>query len=711
MISDLTTLPQGFRQDAENNKLEACSTQALATAFSGHTGTVQPVRDVQAYLVSRAPRPEITGEENLLITLPKKLQDEVKALVRACKFVADLVKQKWSVQAACKQTLSVFDRWSWKLGTFRPKYDVWAKVKDWVVLVDRSKAPAGWRAGSAGLPAEFLGYCEQKFGAFKRADGKRQALFSIQRQWKTGRNEEGYEAVIPGYADDWKQRDVASLPPGWSYTNILREIKKRARFTKATRALLHEGESAARGLLPQVLQTRAGLRFLEKVTFDDVRCDWLVFNPATGQAEELWLLVARDEATAMVLGFVEHPATIREDGTATHLGAQQMKELSAYLLERFPLPPYTVHWIVERGTATLREGVKAALAELFNERIKVHYTSMIGDASPTGYAEKRKGNSRGKASHESHNRLMHTMGSYLAGQTGASWAIRPADLDARVKECQEIHDFAQTLPEGKRDDVKFPLLTLSQARGKLQALFIEQNFRKEHRLEGFEQIVVNENGRMIQRLEMPVERAVRLIKSVDKWDRVSPDILVSFLEHTQRIEYVEDSGEIKISHEGKTLYFRNSGQPLAPGTKCLAYHHPAQPEFLHLTSGDGRILGTWVQRGRGMFLDQQALVEAMRYTHAARKAAMDTAADLAAPERERLDAMRAHNAVLEQFVVTADVPGATGRLERGAVAASLEAVAVTGEDLKNNPVTVPPMADCTEDILARTDSAPEVQFD
>jgi hypothetical protein len=143
----------------------------------------------------------------------------------------------------------------------------------------------------------------------------------------------------------------------------------------------------------------------------------------------MWVLVARDEATAMVLGFVMLPATVREDGKATHLGAQQMKELAGYLLQTYLLPVgYVVNWIVERGTATLKEAVALALGELFDHRIKVHYTSMIGGLSPTGYKEKKKGNSRGKASHESHNRLFQTQGSFIGGQTGNRWDIRPAQF-------------------------------------------------------------------------------------------------------------------------------------------------------------------------------------------------------------------------------------------------------------------------------------------
>jgi hypothetical protein len=712
MISDLSTI-------SGTGNLPAVPHGTDLRVAIGETGALQPVRDVAKYLAERAPRPETAGEEGLLITLPAKLQQEVEALVRACKFVADLVTDKWSVQAACKYVIAgkAYARWNWNLNTFRQKFDLWFQKRDWVVLVNFSKAPASWRSlTSTNMPEEFLAYCESKLGKFAREDGKRQALLSIQKHWRVGRDEQGNECAVPGYEAKWSKRDRENLPAGWSYSNIMRQMKKRARATKAVLKMLHISESAARELLPQMLGSRGKLRFLEKITFDDVRMDWLVFNPASGQAEELWLLVARDEATAMVLGFVMHPRTIREDGTASSLGARHMKELAAYILERYPLPPYPEHWIVERGTATLKEAVQAALGELLNNRIKVHYTSMIGDRSAVGYKEKAKGNSRGKASHEAHNRLFHTQLSFVEGQTGADWSIRPADLEARVKECQAIHEFSKTLPESKRGEVRWPLRTLAQARVIIEQICHDQNCRDKHDLEGFDQVIERWTGEKWEvvesapvgaecrvRKERPYERAMKLIRSVEKWDRISPQIIVSFLEHTQRFEAVEENGEIHFTHEGAILKFRHSGDPLPPGTKCLVYHHPATPEFIHLTTGDGRILGTWVQRGRGNFLDAQALAEGMRYTHAAREAAKATAAELAAPQRASLEEMRAHNERLKDFVTITDAPDAEGYLTGSAVSAALGTVKPTAQHNQQNPPPLESEPDCTNDILSSED--------
>jgi hypothetical protein len=348
---------------------------------------------------------------------------------------------------------------------------------------------------------------------------------------------------------------------------------------------------------------------------------------------------------------------------------------------------------------------------------------MIGDKSPLGYKEKKKGNSRGKASHESHNRLFHTQGSFVGGQTGNRWDIRPAELKARCDEAEAIYLGSRNLPEHLRDEVKYPLPTLAKARELFKQFCIAQNFRTAHDLEDFEHVLEWFDGVKWQpretapagaefrrRMEMPVERAVRLIRGVENWTRCSPDIIRTFLEHTERIECVNAKGEIQIKIDGKVLTFCNGGNPLQPETKVLCYHHEDDPQFLHLTSGDGQILGTWYQRGRTGFLDHEALAEAMRYTHAARETAKATANELATPARAGLEAMRAHNAsvvaVCKDFVVTSPIPEHGPDAVASPVAAGLATASATRTTFETNPVKVAPATDCTEELLKRAASAP-----
>ena len=644
--------------------------------------SAQPVLNVREYLATRRLQPLVAGEESLFITLPIDQRRNIRALLAAFE-VVQAATARASVSAGCRKALAVFGT-RWTPARFRAQYDQWVKAGDWTVLVNKCKTDiaSGWRERNMGLPETFLDFVAQRFAEFKRNDAKRQALMSIKRQWKTGRNDFGRPEAIPGYGfwQDWVKAHrpgelfaTAPIPAGWGYNNILTQIKARSKFTEPVRLLLHDGESAARGLLPQVIGTRKGLRFLEKITFDDVRVDWLVRNPATGKSEELWLLLARCEATAMVLGFVMLPASIREDGKATHLGAQQMKQLAGYILETYPLPPYVSSWKVERGTATLAEGVKAALGELSGGRVAVSYTSMIGaESSPAGYREKKKGNSRGKASHESHNRLIHTQGAYIPAQTGNRWDIRPADLVARTAEAEQIWTLAQKLPEHLRGEAQYPILTPAQAREHLFRICIDQNFRDDHRLEDFDEVLewrdpvdgqikpaycAPPGAELLKRMERPVERARRHMTDLSGWTFVSRDVIVAFYEHTERKVTVEDNGEIKFRMNGQDVIFQHGGIPLDPGTKLLGYCHPDDPQYLHLTDGNGAIKGTWIQRTRVPFKDQELLAQAMRYTHAAISAVKAEADKLAAPQRAELEAMRAHNAELAApFITVTEAP-------------------------------------------------------
>lgn len=711
---------------------------------------MQPVRDVRAYLDSRKPVADPENEQPLFMTLPNDpacpVRSDVRALFAACQSAKRLVAGGISVTKACAQAYHLHhSRLSVSLSSFRNTYfDPWSKKGDWTILVNRTKAGAAWQDRDESLPSAFLDACATLFGSFSRKDAKHQAVLALHRWWKTGLYIDDVRRPVPGYGfwQDWVANKSpgqpfaeAPIPQGWSYDNVLRQIKARAKFTKAVRALLHEGTAAAKEHLPHHLRTRKNLRFLELVTFDDVRVDWLIFDPKSGQPCELWLLVARDQATSMVLGFVMHPAVVRADGSQSHLGLREMKQLAAWLLERYPLPAdYICHWLVERGTATLPEPVANALAEMLPNRIKLHYTSMLGRRSPSGYEEKRKGNSRGKASHESHNRLFHTQGSYIPGQTGSHYGIRPADLQARCDEAVEIWETAKLLPEHLRNQMQYPVLLIEQARNSLFKICTDQNFRTEHELEAFERVLEwfnpregrwmpqntydgTANAQFRTRKEMPVERAVKLIRG-HNWVKASPEVIITLLSHTIKHVPVKESGEITFRHEGSTYVFApptidlpSLASLLPLNRKALAYFHPDDPQFLHVTNGKGSVLGTWFQRGRVGYMEEpELLAQAMRYTDTALKTVQACAERIAAPERQRLDDMRQDNAEVlanaaciergNEFnqIATLDEVGTHASPISSPTAAALESVSAERETTRAQ--TQRAAAAAAEDILA-----------
>ncbi len=667
--------------------------------LSQDLATVTPVHDVAKYRATRKPVAHYEHELSLFITLPDSIREEIETLFAAFALVDTYVKARLSVQKSCQSVFASLAhlRGSWK--TFRANYDLWQKTSDWVSLVNCAKAGAAWQNRDDGLPSLFLDYCEKVIGKFKRGDGAQQALLAVHRQWRTGRNLNGEQEPIPGYGtrpmtlngrpvtggywQDWFETDgykllgmarrplpseCPALPRGWDISNIRRHIEARSVLTKPVKLLIQQGVSAAKEVLPHHLRTRADLLFLSEITFDDVRTDWVIRDPATGQTCELWLLVARDTATAMALGFVMHMSVMRADGSKPHLGLKEMKQLAAYLLERYPLPPYQCTWVIERGTATLSEGSARALQEMLPGQIRISYTSMIGGKSPAGYQEKKKGNSRGKASHESHNRLIHTQTSYIPGQTGSRWDIRPADLQARADEDVATWSLSQRLPDHLRGQLKYSLLDWTQAREHLFRIFIEQNFRQDHALEGFDRVVEwldQQTGKWMPqntfpslqlsntpptrtRMEMPVERAIKLMAPyAGQWHKVSPDIIIAFLSHTVKTiskHMLKPSGEIIFTHERKDITFAppSTFHP-QPSTSLLGYYSPDDPRFLHVTNGRGAVLGTWYRRDRNGHHDQELVEQAMRYTANALKAAQEIANLVTTDERAELESNRTHN--------------------------------------------------------------------
>ena len=217
--------------------------------------------------------------------------------------------------------------------------------------------------------------------------------------------------------------------------------------------------------------------------------------------------------------------------------------------------------------------------------------------------------------------------------------------------------------------MQYPVLTVPQAREKLFEVFGQQNRRTDHTCEGFDQVVEAYTGQLWvpatsahtdcpvrSRMESPMERAAKLVQQhPGEWSRVSPEILVSFYEHTQRRRPVEENGEIHLTHEGKLLRFAAPAAEfqLAPETKVLCYFNPDDPRFLTITDGRGGILGTWLRRGLVAHGDREALQAAIRHSASALKQVKTRATELAASEVAELQAMRDHN----NGFVTVAAPG------------------------------------------------------
>lgn len=599
-------------------------------------------------------------------TLPDDVRAEVVLLLGVFR-IAARAKCRTRIFAAQSAALAQRGRGFTAKSLARKWYAYVNAHGDWRALVNRARVPE-----ERGLPVEFVEFVQGWFVKNKRVS--RQQWLKLVRFWGQGCDDRGNKFTVPGYGrwQDWfaAEHPSAALPPkcpgiprGWSYSTLM-----RSRLTKAQERMAREGETAARALTPHVLGTRAGLRFLEQVTFDDVKTDFRVIDSLSGEVCDLWLLVAFDTATAVCLGYGMRPARVREDGSQEHLKLIDMKQLCGWVLERWGLPAsYPITWKLENGCATIPEATALALRDLSNGAINVSYARMLNGTSAAGYKERALGNSRGKASHESHNNLLHNMAGDLPGQTGRRWDVRPADLGSREKEAREIHALAQQLAPDLRAQAKYPVLTLLQARDELNRILEQMNSRTLHELENFADLaewrpnafaawepiatfpeIVPAGYETRTRKESPYERMTRLVSGLE-WRRVPRSTLVHFYHDTQKLVKVDERGEISFTHEKREHVFCSpvGRDSVEPGRKFLAYFHPLEPDFLHLTQlpPHSGYVATWPRRERVRNGDAAALRTALHYTESALKAQREHLHRVS-DERAETQAMRAHNARL-----------------------------------------------------------------
>ena len=527
---------------------------------------------------------------------------------------------------------------------------------NWRLLVDRRRAGKLWKSSRASgrYPREFVEAVQALFVENKRKT--KPAIRKLYAWWYTGQRLVSGRMVscpVPGYGTAvlGPNGERPAMPTGWSESHL----RRLCRLTPSQLTLAREGIASARVHLPHVLTTRVGVRWLEYVMFDDVKLDWRVLDTVSGQVCDLWLLVAMDWGSACALGFWMRPALARDDGSQEHLRQSDMMQFGGWLLERYGLPRgHTCTWKVENGTATIEDAVAAALPGLFGDRLRVSYARMIGGKSSAGYQERGKGNSWAKAPLESFFNPLHNYFGDIPGQVGRRYDVRPADLAARETEARRIWGQASQdfVGDDLRGKISYPLLTVAEARPRINSAFVALNSRTDHAIEGFDDVVeavYDQPGRFSRRKQSPFERAARLSQD-SPTDRV-PDLSLSvFYQATARIVRVDSKGEIEAKVDGRTYTYRapDGARAIESGTRLVAHFYQQDPEYLYLSrpAPHAGYVATWSRRERIGLADAEALSAELHRTQSALKADRAAVAALATGERAALDQMRRSTSAL-----------------------------------------------------------------
>ena len=480
---------------------------------------------------------------------------------------------------------------------------------DWTTLVDRAKLTKATNRKQnqqcIELVPAFIDYWRALCDTYQRRNYIRAAHHRLLDIW--------YKALEPidGYGywyDYWikvRKECVPShcpdsfLPLGWTYDNL-------RRFVPASdeRNLTRFGVAAARRELLHIPQTRIGMRFLEWVTLDDLRLDFLMAVPGCEQPVEMLTLILKDIASDVALRFRSRPALAKEDGGKEGIKRRDVKALLVEFLMLYGYPTdYTMNIIMERGTASMTESEAKALEYACGGHIKVHFTEMVsGRALPHGFADRSIGNPSGKSWLESSFNKTHNQLSNVPGQTGATYHLRPLDLYGRQNELRALERIAGLLPPAKRIELRIPFLSYQESNLTLEQCFRTTNDRRDHKLEGFDMISLwrwrtdppspwmpmaqwptnlpqgaEQNIELKQVLETPLERAAKLAIGC-RFQKMAPSAAYAFLERHQKAVTV-DGNIIEVGIEGKTYKFRDEALCEINGRKYLAYFDPKGIQF------------------------------------------------------------------------------------------------------------------------------------
>jgi hypothetical protein len=485
--------------------------------------------------------------------------------------------------------------------------------KDWAACVDRRKAPE-WDPhercmmleSNKGLPEAFIEYFQGL--ALRNNRSSSQAIEEVYRNWRRG-------DAIPGYGvwTSWFAREfplepmppAARIPDGWGRRNLRRYLPQPAALAMARR-----GVAAATAMLPSIMRTRAGLRPMEYVVFDDWRADFMTFVPGIKEAVELHGILAMDVACALALCYGIRPALPRADGSAEGLKRCDTKSLLVDLLLRHGYPlDYTMNVIVENGTATITPADARAVEEVTQGQIKFHWTSMIS-GTVFGWPDRPVGNFKGKAWLESFFNLLHNACGNIAGQIGPHYEDRPRSIPARDAELRALVKAQESLPVSVRESLQYrmPFPHIRDAKTALDHVFHHLNHREQHALEGWdvvlkvrlseqdpwrpvsELVAAGQNPETLRALnpqpirETPAERSIRLRQGV-RFAKL-PMAAVPLLLANHREVVIETEGEVNMGSKSSPLLYRDLRSPyLTVGRKLLAYQSSTDDAWIHLTDG------------------------------------------------------------------------------------------------------------------------------
>lgn len=541
---------------------------------------------------------------------------------------------------------------------------------------EKQKKGSGWmrlakiHRGPDKLPAEFVQEVRRRIEA--NAVSARAAITSLRTDWAEGREIPGYgtwrdyfRATRP--LDDVPERFPLNFyPEGWSQSNLYTK-----QSSKAERALKRQGFAAAKRYLPHVMRDLSLLRFLELIVIDDFETDQLVqaWNPETKRWQICRCagLLAIDAATRTKLAIGLKPRFTDDEGKKMSLTRADVQTLLYEVFRTHGLPTaYRTTILAENAAAAISGDFELALELLLG--VQVARTGLIHEKTLKNGFVQSGGKPWEKPWIESMFRLMHSTAGELPGQKGASYQLKPADLEAKVLYAEKLLN-TEGLPPEAALQIRVPFLKVEEFLAAYERIFARMETRHDHKLQGFEERFMYQlpDGRTVADAsslalmapdqitqctplpykESPRERLARLVAQVELRP-VAPHVLACLLLTPKRVKLINH--RLSFAHQGRGFTFADGDSPvmqLPEGSEVLGYFDQARPGVLYVTDLKGRYIGPVRARGRVDIRDAEAIgTEQAEVARLIRACVLNPVRDRHAGEDAQLASDREHNQAL-----------------------------------------------------------------
>jgi hypothetical protein len=531
------------------------------------------------------------------------------------------------VVATCHRLALEHPGTGFSAGNIKTLFYAYRATKDWRVLVPQ------WRGPSA-LPVEFVEEFRRRTEANKRSNPARAVMMQIKAEWAAGGSIPGYGTWREFYATQFPERDMPEryplgfFPRGWSQSNLYTK-----QSSKAERALARRGWAAAKKYLPHVIRDTSTLRPLELIVIDDFETDILVEarDPLTGRMEITTCtgLLALDVATRRKVGFGLKPRFKSEEGRRQAITRADVQGLLYSIFSEFGLPrDHGVTILCENAAAAISDDVADMLATLLG--VQVARSGMLSDKVLANGFVPKGGKPWEKGWVESTFNIIHNHAGAFAGQKGASYQLKPDDLEARLLYAENLLS-TEGLDEATRAQLKTGFWKFDDAITGYSRILDFLEARTAHKMQGFDEVcdyakpdgsgllTLDEAQRLsrdevlaltpVPRMESPRERWAKLTRGM-AWVKPAEHALALLLLTPKRCALRNHA--ISFAQFGQGFTFADADAAalrLPEGTELLGYYDAAQPNRLYVTLLDGRYIGPVRRRGAVDIRDAAAMAQ------------------------------------------------------------------------------------------------------